>query len=240
MSRGGAAGLVIFASIAVWAFGSGGQNTPSQAPSPRRVLLVAASAPASSTAVPAPSVSSSTTAPPPATVSEPEQRQKPPPPPNRPRLIVTGHDVPMRSTPQPKGTIIDRLRQGLAVEEVERADGWVRVRFPLTTAEGWVKTSLVRPAQSAGKAEQTTTAAPKPSVLPVLATSVVVARILAASRADYPGNCACPDDTDKRGSRCGKRSAYSRPGGYAPLCYPKDVTAEMIAEYRRTHTAAAQ
>jgi len=56
--------------------------------------------------------------------------------------------------------------------------------------------------------------------------------LIAESRAEYSGNCPCPYDTDKAGRRCGKRSAYSRPGGEAPLCYDRDVTAEMIQAYR--------
>lgn len=35
----------------------------------------------------------------------------------------------------------------------------------------------------------------------------------------YPGNCPCPYNTARNGSSCGRRSAYSREGGYAPLCY---------------------
>lgn len=56
--------------------------------------------------------------------------------------------------------------------------------------------------------------------------------LIAESRAEYSGNCPCPYDTDKAGRRCGKRSAYSRPGGAAPLCYDHDVTPEMIQAYR--------
>ncbi len=52
------------------------------------------------------------------------------------------------------------------------------------------------------------------------------------SIAAYPGNCPCPYNTARNGSRCGKRSAYSRPGGAAPLCYPSDVTNEMVKAYR--------
>lgn len=37
---------------------------------------------------------------------------------------------------------------------------------------------------------------------------------------------------DKRGRRCGKRCAHSKPGGAKPLCYARDVTAAMIEEYR--------
>lgn len=53
------------------------------------------------------------------------------------------------------------------------------------------------------------------------------------SRMNYPGNCPCPDNLDRAGRRCGKRSAYSKPGGYAPLCYPVDVTREMIERFKR-------
>ena len=56
--------------------------------------------------------------------------------------------------------------------------------------------------------------------------------LIAESRAEYSGNCPCPYDTDKAGRSCGKRSAYSRPGGAAPQCYDRDVTAEMIQAYR--------
>lgn len=61
-------------------------------------------------------------------------------------------------------------------------------------------------------------------------------RIISQSIANYPGSCACPYSLDRRGHRCGGRSAYSRPGGYSPLCYPADVSDEQVSEYRRTHT----
>lgn len=59
--------------------------------------------------------------------------------------------------------------------------------------------------------------------------------IIADSIANYPGNCPCPYNVTRNGSRCGGRSAYSRPGGRAPLCYPEDVTARMVADYRDRH-----
>ena len=59
--------------------------------------------------------------------------------------------------------------------------------------------------------------------------------IIRESIAAYPGTCACPYNAARNGSRCGRRSAYSRPGGYAPLCYPSDVTDEMVEKYRRQH-----
>jgi hypothetical protein len=44
--------------------------------------------------------------------------------------------------------------------------------------------------------------------------------------------CACPEDRARNGSRCGRRSAYSRPGGASPRCYIKDVSAQETADYR--------
>ena len=47
--------------------------------------------------------------------------------------------------------------------------------------------------------------------------------------------CACPYNTDRAGHACGRRSAYSRPGGAAPLCYPADVPPAMVVDWRRSH-----
>jgi hypothetical protein len=33
------------------------------------------------------------------------------------------------------------------------------------------------------------------------------------------GPCACPDDMDKAGHKCGKRSAFCRPGGVDVQCF---------------------
>ena len=47
--------------------------------------------------------------------------------------------------------------------------------------------------------------------------------------------CACPYNLARNGSQCGGRSAYIRPGGAAPLCYPRDVSDGMVADWRRSH-----
>jgi hypothetical protein len=57
-------------------------------------------------------------------------------------------------------------------------------------------------------------------------------RIIRQSIASYPGSCPCPYNVDRGGRRCGARSAYSRPGGYAPLCYASDVTPAMVRAAR--------
>ena len=56
--------------------------------------------------------------------------------------------------------------------------------------------------------------------------------LIEESRASYDGNCPCPEDRTVNGRRCGRLSAYVRKGGEAPLCYPADVTNDMVEEYR--------
>lgn len=58
-------------------------------------------------------------------------------------------------------------------------------------------------------------------------------RLIRQSIAAYPGNCPCPYNTDSAGRRCGGRSAYSRPGGRAPLCFPEDIAKEQVERNRR-------
>ncbi len=60
-------------------------------------------------------------------------------------------------------------------------------------------------------------------------------QIIQQSIASYPGTCPCPYSTARNGSSCGARSAYSKPGGYEPICYPRDVTQSMVEQYRRAH-----
>ncbi|MET4749213.1 hypothetical protein [Bradyrhizobium sp. RT11b] len=75
----------------------------------------------------------------------------------------------------------------------------------------------------------------------VLTAAAIAALIVAESRRVYYSTghpCACPDDRMRNGRACGGRSAYSRPGGAAPLCYPTDVPEAMIETYRERQLAA--
>ena len=51
------------------------------------------------------------------------------------------------------------------------------------------------------------------------------------SIAEYPKNCPCPYNRTINGSLCGKRSAYSRPNGYEPLCYVSDISDESARQW---------
>jgi hypothetical protein len=60
-------------------------------------------------------------------------------------------------------------------------------------------------------------------------------RLIKQSIRSYPGNCPCPYNLASNGSRCGGRSAYSRPGGHSPLCYARDVSDQRVQQYREQH-----
>jgi hypothetical protein len=79
---------------------------------------------------------------------------------------------------------------------------------------------------------------PADSLAAQVSDSEIRQLLIDQSIATYSGNCPCPYNVDRAGRACGKRSAYSKPGGYAPLCYPSDITDEMIAEYRRANAGS--
>ncbi len=65
-----------------------------------------------------------------------------------------------------------------------------------------------------------------------LSDAAIRQKIIKASIAAYPGNCPCPYNSDSAGRSCGRRSAYTRPGGHAPVCYPSDVSGSEVRAYR--------
>lgn len=71
-----------------------------------------------------------------------------------------------------------------------------------------------------------------------ISDAAVTNSIIQQSVPDYLATghpCACPYNLASNGSHCGGRSAYSRRGGASPICYPDQVTPEMILQWRRTH-----
>lgn len=156
--------------------------------------------------------------------------------PIRRSLYVRGKEVPMRASPDAKARTLDRLPTGMEVGELSRREGWVEIRHPISAIEGWV--SARRLGEAAPKAEDTRTdEQPKAkkrerSDIELLSDAAIVARLIALDAASYSGNCRCPENTDRAGRRCGARSAHSRAGGWAPLCYPSDVSREAIVAFR--------
>lgn len=70
---------------------------------------------------------------------------------------------------------------------------------------------------------------------PKLADDEIKQILINMSIASYPGNCPCPYSRASNGSLCGKRSAYSKPGGYSPMCYKSDVSDAQVQVYRKKH-----
>lgn len=77
--------------------------------------------------------------------------------------------------------------------------------------------------------------APTETTKEILTDAAIAALIIAGSIALYKARgrpCACPSDTMRNGRACGGRSAWSKAGGAKPLCFPTDITSEMISAYR--------
>ncbi len=112
----------------------------------------------------------------------------------------------------------------------------VATSTPLSGPLPSTKVSLPQNTEPAGEDAKPSASKIKRKVEIGLTAAAIAAIIVQASRAEYHAGgrpCACPDDTARNGSACGGRSAYSRPGGASPLCYPSDVTAAMIELYRQ-------
>ncbi|WP_113260184.1 SH3 domain-containing protein [Agrobacterium cavarae] len=144
--------------------------------------------------------------------------------------FVRGNSVALRQAPNAKANILDRLNMGKRVMVLAHEGQWSRVKDDLTQRVGWVASRFLSDDEPVAKRE-----APEVKetveVKPKISPSIIIQRIIAESIAGYPGTCACPYSTDRRGHKCGSRSAYSKPGGYAPICFAGDVTRSMIEAY---------
>jgi hypothetical protein len=119
---------------------------------------------------------------------------------------------------------------------------------PVALVDAPLDAALVKPSPSLTSSAKATQPSPSSSqpdtkrkVEVALTAAAIAAIIVKASRDQYYATghpCACPDDLMRNGRACGGRSAYSRPGGAEPLCYPTDVTQSMIEAYRKTAAAS--
>jgi hypothetical protein len=115
----------------------------------------------------------------------------------------------------------------------------VPVALPLSPAPSATRSAI--PASAPASPEKPPQADIKRKTEVALTAAAIAAIIIKASRDRYYATghpCACPEDFMRNGRRCGKTSAYSRPGGAAPLCYPTDVSEAMIEGYRKTASAS--
>jgi hypothetical protein len=107
-----------------------------------------------------------------------------------------------------------------------------RVLDELASALGLVRLPVVTAAFRVGLALLVCLCTFQARAADALTDDEVRQRIIAASKAAYPGSCPCPENLDRAGRRCGMRSARSKPGGESVLCYPTDVTDEQVKRWR--------
>ena len=131
---------------------------------------------------------------------------------------VTTSALNIRGGPGAEFPVAGRLGFGDQVSVIERSGSWVRVSADAAT--GWV---------SARSLSETK---PQP-VVQIITDAQIRDRLIQQSRANYSGSCPCPYNVDRGGRACGGRSAYSRPGGASPLCYPSDVSDAEVRAYRQ-------
>lgn len=73
---------------------------------------------------------------------------------------------------------------------------------------------------------------------PALSDQQVKKQIIADSIDAYPGKCPCPYNAARNGSACGGRSAWSRKGGYAPICYEREIDNDRVRKWRQEQRGA--
>lgn len=150
-------------------------------------------------------------------------------------MYVTGNGVAFRGGPRTEHQIVDRFDKGREVMRVSTDTDWSKAWDQLTQRMGWVATRFLSNSPPEQEAPRQPKPQPKlqPPAVPAISDATIVQRIIAQSIERDPGSCPCPYSRDRGGRRCGKRSAYSKPDGYAPICFAEDVSRDMIGAFRQ-------
>jgi hypothetical protein len=83
------------------------------------------------------------------------------------------------------------------------------------------ETPIVPPSAPQPNQPRLSSQAALPALLVTTPSDNTAQSLTSEPNAYYAGNCACPDDIDSAGRRCGLRSAYSKAGGASPTCNGK-------------------
>lgn len=152
----------------------------------------------------------------PKTLTQPAQRSK--------TMYVDASSLRVRAGPGLNNKQVWTLKCDQQVATYQQQGDWIFVKGDRFS--GWVHGGYLTPNKSQRKTQ------PIQKVKPQLSDKKIIEILIARSHGLYSGNCPCPYNRARNGSRCGKRSAYSRPGGASPLCYASDVSRSMINDYR--------
>ncbi len=152
-------------------------------------------------------------------------------------VYVTGNRVNVRDKPDLSGKRIAIYSRPIRLVLVGERGDWLAIKHPSEDVLGWMHRDYLSFTKQAAKpqspsAKPTIKKAVAPAPRVVLSDAQIRQQIVNRSISRYSGSCPCPFNTDRAGRRCGGRSAYSRPGGAAPICYTRDVTQQMIDRFR--------
>lgn len=207
----------VFVAIGLFNSGSGSSRSTDTNVSQPAAPTPVAGTPTKPTVAKPPTATTPTTQPPPAS-APPELR------------YVTASSLNVRTAPNTTGDVIGKLQNGHQVSVLRRENGWLLIQTAPGT-EGWISgqyTSATPESTSATQPAQALFSAPESQV----DRDAIIQKIIERSIRNYSGNCPCPYNTMRNGRRCGGNSAYSKPGGRSPICFPSDVTETMIAAFR--------
>lgn len=130
----------------------------------------------------------------------------------------------LRANPSGYGEIFVTLPVGEVVYEYRTYQSWSQVNVASLNITGFVATRYLSKACIPGGGLTRKS----------LSQDQVTSILISSSLNSYGGNCPCPYNVDRAGRRCGGRSAYTRPGGRSPLCYPSDITSTQIDRFRNS------
>ena len=148
-------------------------------------------------------------------------------------VVVTGDGVRLRSAAGTHGEVLAAFNRGDILQHIATRGDWANLRHRESGQSGWMHSSYLE-----RSGEPDGLLAPKLDTFgagkvpgSAISQAAIAKLIIEQSIAGYRGSCPCPYNRDRAGRRCGRRSAYSREGGAAPLCYPGDVTQAQLAQF---------
>lgn len=139
----------------------------------------------------------------------------------RETAYVTASALNARAAPDAGSHSLGRISHGARLEVLDRQNGWARVNF--NGADAWVHGDFLSSTPPVMRAA---------SVDGERGAGDIRRLIVQESISRYSGRCPCPYNVMHNGRRCGGNSAYSRPGGASPICYPSDVTEAHIQAFQ--------
>jgi hypothetical protein len=148
-------------------------------------------------------------------------------------VYVSASRLNLRDDPSVNGRKISSFAKGVKLIALRSQNGWTRVNGSKNGSpiSGWVASKYLSDVALAAPAKPIRKIVRQVSVPSQISVTQARKAIIRQSIERHSGNCACDYQRDRAGRRCGKRSAWSRRGGYLPLCYENEVTQAHLNTY---------